>query len=196
MNLRVRLVLAVVPSVSASHMNEFRIMTLSEKELNHRMPELVALYQRAYAALPEYGYQMPQRIEGYIRWLWRGDPEGFFVASLEGRSIGFIGVHSQWREDGELFGEVHEFVVDPDFQGKGVGSALFIHALDYLKKAGRTKIGLWVGEKNESAMQFYLKRGFQKSIRYGKWIRMVKEVSTPVPSRDSGETSPSGWSKW
>ncbi|WP_017872552.1 GNAT family N-acetyltransferase [Candidatus Caldatribacterium saccharofermentans] len=169
-------------------MEELCITTLTEKELEEAMPALVSLYQRAYAALPEYGYHLPQRIEGYIRWLWRGDPKGFFVARLGERIVGFIGVHSRWWEDGELFGEVHEFVVDPDFQGRGIGSALFAHALEYLERSGRTKIGLWVGEKNDSAIQFYLRRGFQKSGQYGKWVRMVKEVTVSVSPRDSGET--------
>lgn len=176
-------------------MSDLRITNLTEEELHRFMPDLVQLYERAYAHLPEYGYHLPQRIEGYIRWLFRGDPKGFFVAFLGERIAGFIGVHAQWWEDGELFGEVHEFVVDPDVQGRGIGSALFNHALAYLEKAGRTKIGLWVGEKNEHAIAFYLRRGFQKASQYGKWVRMIKEVSTPVSSRDSRETSSSSGSK-
>lgn len=176
-------------------MQELRIVTLSEHELNRLMPDLVQVYERAYAPLPEYGYHLPQRIEGYIRWLWRGDPKGFFVAFAGEEVAGFIGVHARWWEDGELFGEVHEFVVDPKFQGRGVGAALFAHALSYLEQSGRTKIGLWVGEKNDHAIAFYLRRGFRKYSQYGKWIRMVKEVSVPVSSRDSRETPPASGSK-
>lgn len=176
-------------------MEALRLTNLTREELQELMPDLVALYQRAYAALPEYGYHLPQRIEGYIRWLWQGDPKGFFVAFLGEQVAGFIGVHARWWEDGELFGEIHEFVVDPDFQGKGIGTALFTRALMYLEQAGRTKIGLWVGEKNEHAITFYLRRGFQRRGQYGKWVRMVKEVSVPVPSRDSGETPSSSGSK-
>ncbi|MGQ9622252.1 MAG: GNAT family N-acetyltransferase [Candidatus Caldatribacteriaceae bacterium] len=166
---------------------ELCITTLEERDLNDLMGELVSVYQHAYATLPEYGYHSLQRIEGYVRWLWRGDPQGFFVAFLERRLVGFVGVHATWWESGELFGEVHEFVVDPAFQGKGVGGALFGRALEYLMGRGRKKIGLWVGEKNEGAMQFYLKRGFQKTTQYGKWVRMVKEVEIPVSPRDFGE---------
>ncbi|MCX7730716.1 MAG: GNAT family N-acetyltransferase [Candidatus Caldatribacterium sp.] len=176
-------------------MGDLRIVNPTEEELRCLMPDLVHLYERAYAALPEYGYHLSQRIEGYIRWLFRGDPKGFFVALLGERVAGFIGVHAQWWEDGELFGEIHEFVVDPDFQGKGIGTALFTHALTYLETSGRRKIGLWVGEKNEHAIAFYLRRGFRRVGQYGKWVRMVKEVSVPVPSRDSGETPPSSGSK-
>lgn len=176
-------------------METLRITNLTKDELHRLMPELVALYERAYASLPEYGYHLPQRIEGYIRWLWQGDPRGFFVAFWGEHPVGFIGVHSRWREDGELFGEIHEFVVDPDFQGKGIGTTLFTHALEYLERTGRTKIGLWVGEKNEHAIAFYLRRGFQRKGQYGKWVRMVREVGVPVPSRDSREAPPSSGSK-
>lgn len=176
-------------------MGDLRIATLTEEELERLMPDLVHLYERAYATLPEYGYHLPQRIEGYIRWLFRGDPKGFFVAFFDGRVAGFIGVHARWWEDGELFGEIHEFVVDPELQGKGIGTALFAHALAYLEGSGRRKIGLWVGEKNEHAITFYLRRGFHRVGQYGKWVRMVKEVHASVPSRDSGETPSSSGSK-
>lgn len=160
-------------------LDSVRLTVLAEKALEEYMGELLDVYQQAYRKLPEYGYQHPERIRGYIVWLWRGDPEGFLVAFSREKILGFISVHGAWQEERETIGEIHEFVVHPAYQGRGVGGMLFDAAIQYLMERGRKKIGLWVGEKNERALEFYLRRGFVRKGQWGKWIRMMKEVKPP-----------------
>ncbi len=163
-------------------MDTFRIVVWSREDLMAHMDELVALYQRAYESLPEYGYHHPERIRSYILWLWCGDPQGFMVAMSGEKVVGFIGVHGTWEEEGELWGEIHEFVVHPDYQKRGIGNLLFERALLYVQERGRKKCGLWVGVKNERAFEFYRKHGFAPHGQWGKWIRMVKELVSHDPS--------------
>lgn len=156
----------------------FQLVTLSCKELEEKLESLIELYQKAYQELPEYAYQHRERIRGYLLWLWRGDPAGFLVALDKERIAGFISIHSEWKEGQEIIGEIHEFVVDPLYQGKGVGDLLFASALEYARVQGRGRVGLWVGEKNTKALMFYARRGFEKKGQWGKWIRMCKAIKT------------------
>ncbi|MGC8777610.1 MAG: GNAT family N-acetyltransferase [Candidatus Caldatribacteriaceae bacterium] len=156
-----------------------RLAKLTCEELEENMESLIGVYEKAYRDLPEYGYHERERIRGYLSWLWRGDPAGFLVALDRERIAGFISVHGEWEEGGEIIGEIHEFVVDPEYQARGVGNILFRAALQYAQRKGRTRIGLWVGEKNRKAIEFYVRRGFQKKEQKGKWIRMSREVKYP-----------------
>lgn len=155
-----------------------QLVTLTCKELEEKLEPLIELYQKAYEELPEYAYQHRERIRGYLLWLWRGDPAGFLVALDREKMVGFISIHSRWEEGQEIIGEIHEFVVDPLYQGKGVGDLLFASALEYARVQGRRRVGLWVGERNTKALMFYVRRGFEKKRQWGKWVRMGKEIET------------------
>ncbi|MCX7667361.1 MAG: GNAT family N-acetyltransferase [Atribacterota bacterium] len=156
----------------------FQLVTLTCKEFEEKLESLIELYQKAYRELPEYAYQHQERVRGYLLWLWRGDPAGFLVALDKGKIVGFISIHSEWEEGQEIIGEIHEFVVDPEYQGKGGGDFLFASALEYARVQGRSRVGLWVGEKNAKALLFYAHRGFEKKGQWGKWVRMFKEIKT------------------
>jgi len=153
---------------------DVEIRRLSPLEFKERLPEFEAIYRDAYSGLSEYRYDRPSRIRHYLQWLYQGDPEGFLVAFEGGKPVGFIGVHSDWVEDEEVIGEIHEFVVEGSAQGKGIGKRLFEEALSYLLQKGRKKVGLWVGERNQRAIDFYLRNGFRKKGQWGKWVRMER----------------------
>lgn len=146
---------------------------MSPEEFKERRQELVEVYRRGYRGLEEYAYRRPSDIKSYLNWLYRTDPEGLIVAEEDGRILGFVAACRNWwdRELGEV-GEIHELVVVPERQGEGIGSKLLGAALDYLGKHHEA-FGLWVGEKNERAKAFYLKRGFVPIGQVGKWIRMI-----------------------
>ncbi len=153
------------------------IRTLKEAEFKELLPKLTELYIDAYKSLPEYGYQKKAEARKYLKWLYKGDPNGFLVLFEKGKPIGFISCHKNWWDSKleRFVGEIHEFVISPSFQGRGLGKKLFEKGIEYLKSMGRKNIGLWVGEDNEKAKRFYENRGFRYTGNWGKWRRMIKE---------------------
>lgn len=51
--------------------------------------------------------------------------------------------------------------VRPRKQGRGVGSALLEHALNFAQASGDASVWLTVNSENTSALRFYLKHGFE-----------------------------------
>ncbi|MCL4498653.1 MAG: GNAT family N-acetyltransferase [Chloroflexi bacterium] len=72
---------------------------------------------------------------------------------------------------------VFSIAVDPDYQGRGIGSKLTKAALELLKKADVGKVMLEVREGNAPAMHIYQKYGFEEVGRFtdkgGVWIQMI-----------------------
>lgn len=135
------------------------------------------IYRHAYASIPHYGYTKPTEIKSYLNWLKRRTARGFLVAHIEQRPVGFIAVDANWRTPhGQKVAEIHEFVVDPAFQGRGIGKKLFQAGMAFLKKEGAHEIELWVGEHNDKPHQFYQQQGFRDEGQWGKWIQMLRAV--------------------
>jgi len=153
-----------------------KVRTISPQEFRERRKRLAEIYRRAYRGLEAYAYTSLWEVRSYLRWLYRGDPEMFLVAYEGGEPVGFISGHRYWhdRQLGEV-GNIHELVVDPDFQGMGIGKALLSEALRRFS-GDHGKVMLWVGEGNEKARKLYLKLGFREVGRAGVWIKMVKEL--------------------
>lgn len=68
--------------------------------------------------------------------------------------IGLVGVASTFDTNGVV--RLRKFAVDEEHQGKGLGSALFIHALDYARCRGASVF--WC-DARETAVDFYKKFG-------------------------------------
>jgi len=156
-----------------------KISNLSVEEFKRKRDLLVKIYLEGYKGLEEYAYNRRSEVKGYLNWLYRGDPEGFFVAQEEEKEVGFLGCACNWfdRNFG-LIGEIHELVVLPERQNQGIGSALLKEAINYLKNKGHKKIGLWVGKTNERAKAFYKRFGFEEIGGIGIWIRMILNLES------------------
>lgn len=151
-----------------------KIEMLSGEKFKRMTPELIRIYFSAYSDFPEYAYPNRREVKRYLKWLLKGDPQGFFVAIWDGKPVGFIAVHSRWYDwQEDLVGEIHELAVDKEYQKKGIGKTLIEKALDYLKSKGRKRITLWVGERNDRAIKIYERMGFIKLYQWGIWIRMI-----------------------
>ncbi len=149
------------------------IRSLEPREFRDLLPELIQVYLEAYAELGDYYYRSRREARWYLRWLYRGDREGFLVALAWPEVAGFVSVHRSWPDWREgLVAEIHEWVVRPSWQGKGVGMALFSRALELAREAGRRHAALWVGEGNRKARSIYLSHGFEELGQWGKWVRM------------------------
>lgn len=145
-----------------------------EARFDELLPELIRVYQSAYHDLPpSYSDHGLARVSDYMRWLYEGEPEGFFVAIEHGAPVGFVSIHTEKRGwHGDLIGELQEVVTDPECQGRGIGRELIIRALRYAADRGRDRVRLWVGERNRRAAKLYRRLGFVTLSRHGMWERM------------------------
>lgn len=158
---------------AGSSMENLQIRNIEREEFKELRKDLINIYRRAYRGLEKYAYDKNSLVKNYLNWLYRGDPKGFFVAFVEGKPVGFVSGHKHWFWAGKLWGEVHEIVVEPGYQHKGIGKALMTMVIDYLKSQEDVRIGLWVGIDNEHAKNFYRKLGFRPEVVYDKWERWV-----------------------
>jgi mycothiol synthase len=99
------------------------------------------------------------------------DEKGFFIASLNNQMIGstWTKIHGALTHDHGgshdhlAIGEIYITAVDPDYSGSGLGRALTITALNYLKYQGLTDAMLYVDFDNTRALKLYKSLGFTES---------------------------------
>src|SRR5689334_6810123 len=118
----------------------------------------LALNARAFAKHPEQGGWTRHDLELREREPWF-DPAGFFIAERDGHMTGF---HWTKMHDPAL-GEVYVVGVDPDEQGSGLGRALTLAGLRYLRDRGAAQAMLYVDEDNVPAIRMYEGLGFTRT---------------------------------
>ncbi|WP_456467630.1 N-acetyltransferase family protein [Archaeoglobus sp.] len=138
----------------------------------------VDVYTNSYRGLEEYAYTRKRDIKNYFKWLMSRDRDGFMIAEVDGKAVGFVACDTNWISvfERRRVGEIHELFVLPELQGKGIGSALLKKAIEYSKERGRNKAELWAGRTNYKARKFYQSHGFREAGEWGKWIRMVRSL--------------------
>ena len=157
------------------------IRRVRQDELN----KLVSVYLSAYEGLEEYAYTSGSEVRSYLRWLYRGDPDGFFVAELDGKVVGFVAVHTNWwdKRIGRT-AEIHELVVHKKYQRIGIGTKLMECAIEHAIESGCNFVSLWVGSKNTVAREWYRRLGFEEVGEGYYWVRMIKCLSISHPERN------------
>ncbi len=138
---------------------------------------VIDIMMDAYQDLPEYGEQSRKRAKRYINWLKKHSTL-FTVVMIDGEPAGFIAADANWIDiHGKNVGEIHELSIRKKFWGKGIGDYLINLAVKHFKDRNLKSAGLWVGEKNTRAIQFYKKHGFKETgINYYRWLRMVRSL--------------------
>ncbi len=138
------------------------------------------LNSRAFSRHPEQGAWTRADLDLREREPWF-DPAGFFLAERDGKLAGFhwTKIHGQGDEAGaqdttaqdtsgqdtgahehEVIGEVYVVGVDPDERGTGLGRALTLIGLRYLRSRGLSQVMLYVDEDNTPAIRLYESLGF------------------------------------
>ena len=123
------------------------------------------LNARAFARHPEQGAWTREDLELREREPWF-NPAGFFLAERNGKLVGFhwTKIHGRTAAGSdhghEPIGEVYVVGVDPGERGSGLGRALTLGGLRYLRSQGLFEVMLYVDESNTAAIGLYESLGF------------------------------------
>jgi mycothiol synthase len=123
----------------------------------------VALNARAFAQHPDQGRWTLDDLRVRMGEPWF-DPAGFLLAERDGELVGFhwTKVHGNASHDHDPIGEVYVLGVDPAAQGLGLGRALTLAGLRYLRGRGLDQAMLYVDEENGPAVALYQKLDFAR----------------------------------
>ena len=132
----------------------------------------VSLNHRAFSRHPEQGAWTRTDLDMREREPWF-DPDGFFLAERDGDLVGFhwTKIHGGNEESShaaagttghghEAIGEVYVVGVDPSARGTGLGRALTLIGLRYLRSRSLAQVMLYVDETNTAAIGLYESLGF------------------------------------
>ncbi|WP_092530364.1 mycothiol synthase [Amycolatopsis arida] len=127
---------------------------------------VVEVNARAFSWHPEQGRMSVADVRAAEAESWF-DPAGFFLAEdAEGRVVGFhwTKVHpaNPARFGGRPVGEVYVVGVDPAARGGGLGKALTLAGLRYLRDRGLGQVILYVEGDNAPAITVYTRLGFTR----------------------------------
>jgi mycothiol synthase len=142
------------------------------------------LNSRAFSRHPEQGAWTRADLDLREREPWF-DPAGFFLAERSGKIVGFhwTKIHGRMDEaaahEHEAIGEVYVVGVDPDERGTGLGRALTLVGLRYLRSRGLFQVMLYVDEVNTPAIRLY------ESLGFAHWDTDVMFGRTPAPRPDA-----------
>jgi mycothiol synthase len=158
----------------------------------------IGLNARAFARHPEQGAWTREDLDLREREPWF-DPQGFFLAEREGKLVGFhwTKIHSpagappgdaappgRGTAPGthEPIGEVYVVGVDPDERGAGLGRALTLVGLRYLRARGLPQVMLYVDESNTPAIRLYESLGFSHwgtDVMFSNAAALAEEGASP-----------------
>jgi GNAT superfamily N-acetyltransferase len=93
------------------------------------------------------------------RWAWERDTHRLIVAERVDALVGFSYVGPD-DEDDPKTGLLNAIHLDPAEQGRGVGRALMVDALDAMRDRGWSRAVLWVLRENAHARAFYERGGW------------------------------------
>jgi ribosomal protein S18 acetylase RimI-like enzyme len=132
---------------------DIRLMTGADVDIVRHLDQLAF---GEWARRRGRGEPMPRRTRANILSNRARDPEGCFVAEVQGCSAGYV-FSRTWGRVG-WFGTLG---VHPRFQGQGIGRALVGASVAYLDRRGCTTIGLGTMPEEPANVGLYARSGFR-----------------------------------
>ena len=114
--------------------------------------------------------QARSEAEGVISWASRDENAEVFVAETDGKIVGFLML--EWPGTGwNRVAEIGWIAVLPKYQRKGIGSNLIWDMVEYARNRGIRKVYVEPSVKNNAAIRFYVKNGFNFEATRKDWYR-------------------------
>lgn len=108
----------------------------------------------------EYGFeQSRQIIKNHDNSIYSKSGGNFWIALDESKNI--IGTIAVYKHD-EINIEMKRLYVRKDYRGKGLSKLLHDKTIQYCKNNNFKRIFLWTYDKLETAINFYIKKGFKE----------------------------------
>ncbi len=115
--------------------------------------------------------------EGLIEFLARFDEakDLFLCALVDEVFAGAIAIEGSPEEEGAA--RLRWYIVDPGFQGRGIGSLLLERAVEFSRNAGHERVYLWTFEGLDPARRLYERAGFRLTEAHGveQWGGVINE---------------------
>ena len=95
--------------------------------------------------------------KSYIKKLFEKHPNGFVIAELSQKIVGYILGHKKLGGSASI----KTIAVNPDYRRKGIGTKLINFIIKRLKKEGAKEVILHTRTKNQTAHLFHKELGFK-----------------------------------
>lgn len=161
------------PATFATVPNGFQLNHFDLENIDH-IASLLAVNRAAFADHPEQGNLT---VEGFMQltnepWF---DPKDIMLCFTESaeqpRLAGFVWNKTTTDSEAQIETELYVIGVDPDFAGKGLGSALLKVSLARMAQHRPERVSLYVEGDNTPAITIYERAGFNTAQRSQQWSR-------------------------
>jgi len=161
------------PEVERMARHEIRPMAAADADVVRRLDQLAfGNWMRRRGQMEP----MPLRTRENVLSNRARDPQGCFVAELEGHPVGYV-FSRAWGRVG-WFGTLG---VHPEFQGRSIGRALVEASVAYLDRRGCTTIGLGTMPEEPNNVALYARCGFRPDHLTVILARAAEPSPRPVP---------------
>lgn len=136
----------------------------------------------------QVGRELSEFIERYD-----GGQDGFWVASRETKFAGSIAIDGAGAAAAGA--RLRWFIVDPRFQGCGIGTRLMERSIEFCRQKGYPSLFLWTFRGLDRARRLYESVGFRlfEESRVAQWGQTIREQKfvlqiAPNPERNIQES--------
>ena len=134
------------------------------RALSADVPQLAALLNLLFSGDIEFAPDVRKQIDGLSLIVANPSFGSIFVLEMDGAISGMVSLlFSISTALGGKVAVLEDMIVDPSLRGKGFGSRLLEHGIDFARREGCKRITLLTDYDNAGAMNFYAKQGFVKS---------------------------------
>ncbi len=118
------------------------------------------------------------RKAGHVKADAQREPEGIFVAEVEGRIAGYI---STWHDPDAGIGYIPNMAFIPECRGQGMGRKLLEYALDHFRRLNLSLAKIETLEQNAIGNHLYTSLGFKEIVRQVHFVAPLS--ATPTAER-------------